>query len=430
MAISTGARQRSFYGWTALAGAMLVSFGMVGSTITSYGVFLPVMCQQLEWSRSALSGPYTAFWAVVGVLGPVAGISISRFGSRKNILFGNLAIVLGLLAMSLTSEVWQVYLFFSIMAGTGQGFGTFIAMTTVANNWFVRRRSLAMGLLTAAGGIGGLTLPPFISRLISSVGWQLAWVYLASIHAVLVLFVAGLLIRNKPEDLGQLPDGGDNEGDKEPGAGDPALRRVYQTAVDWRVSNALRTPALWLIVTFVSAHLFSLNFITLHQVAYLQDLGFSPMTAATTVGVLAGMSVIGQLLCGTLGIRFEGRYLTAACLVSFAIGLTILMNARALPFVYLHTVLSGIGYGGLIMLQPVLIGAYYGRAHYSRIIGWTVPVTTIFSSVSPVLAGLIYDAVGSYTPSFIISIILLGVGLVCALLARPPRPPAEMEAAF
>jgi len=103
------------------------------------------------------------------------------------------------------------------------------------------------------------------------------------------------------------------------------------------------------------------------------------------------------------------------------------MNARALPLIYLHTLLSGIGYGGLLMLQPVLIGAYYGRTNFAQIMGWTVPVTTIFSSVSPVLAGLIYDTTGSYTPAFIVVLAFLIVGFVCSLLAHPPKPPATIK---
>ena len=75
-----------------------------------------------------------------------------------------------------------------------------------------------------------------------------------------------------------------------------------------------------------------------------------------------------------------------------------------------------------MVIMPVLIGAYFGSAAYAQIIGWTTPVTTLFSAGSPLLAAFIFDSTGSYTPVFIISLILLGVGLVCTLLARPPKP--------
>ena len=75
-----------------------------------------------------------------------------------------------------------------------------------------------------------------------------------------------------------------------------------------------------------------------------------------------------------------------------------------------------------MVIMPVLIGAYFGSAAYAQIIGWTTPVTTLFSAGSPLLAAFIFDNTGSYKPVFIISLILLGAGLVCALLARPPKP--------
>ncbi|MFH0768184.1 MAG: MFS transporter [Chloroflexota bacterium] len=426
--IPAKSRQKRFYGWTALAGAMLVSVGMVGNAVTSYGVFLPTISEELGWSRSTLSGPYTAFWIVLGLLGPLVGISIGKFGPRKNIIFGNLATVLGLLAMSRITEVWHAYLYFGILAGAGQAFGCFIATTTIANNWFIKRRSVAMGLVIAAGGIGGLALPPIISWLISSVGWRWGWVCLASIHLVLAVVLAGILIKNRPEELGQVPDG-EAAGSPQEGDSGNLVTKVYQTAVDWKVGEALRTPALWLVVAFSAAHIFSLNFLAAHQVAYVQDLGFSLMTAATTLGLLSGMSIIGQLMCGTLAIRFEGRYLAVVCFVGFAVGMTILMNVRSLPFIYLHTVLSGISYGGLLVLMPVLIGAYFGRGHYPQIMGWTAPIPTLFGAGGPLLAGFIYDSTGSYRQAFVVMLVFLGVGMVCALLARPPIVPAKSQPA-
>ena len=420
--IPTTTRQRRFYGWTALAGAMLVYFSMCGDISYAFGVFLPVMGEEFTWSRSVLSGAFTAFWVVGGLLGPLAGISVSKFGARKCIIVSNLIAVLGLLGMSSITEVWHVYLFFGVLLGIGIAFGEFIPTTAIVNDWFIRRRSLAMSLLFASGGIGGFAFPPLISWLISSLGWRSAWVCLAVIHLVLAIVLGGILIRNKPEELGQVSDGGSTGTASEAGGGSRVLSRVYQTAVDWKVGEALRTRALWLVLIFSSAMAFTLSLLMLHQISYLQDLGFSHMRASTTLGLLVGMSIIGRLVCGTLGIRFESRYLAAAFLVLFAAGIIILMNSRTLPFIYLYATLSGIGYGALIVIQPAILGAYFGRAHYARIVGWTAPIGTLFGAASPLLAGFIYDISGSYIPAFWVAAVFLGVGVVCALLARPPKP--------
>jgi len=425
--IPTGSKQQRFYGWTALAGVMLVYFSLCGNILYAYGVFLPSMCEEFGWSRSALSGPYTAFALAGGILGPLAGISIGKFGARKNAIAGNFVVALGLMGMSLVKELWHVYLFYGVLIGAGLAFGTWIATVTVVNNWFIRRRSLAMGLLFAAGGIGGFAFPPLISWLISSLGWRLSWGYLAGVHMVLAVVIGGILIRNKPEEMGQVPDGEVAQAAQEAGVGSPPPRQVYQTAVDWKVRDALRTRALWLVMIAMAASLFSLDMLTIHQVAYLQDLGFSPMIAATALGLLAGISIIGRLLCGALGTRFEGRYLAAACLAGFTVGIIILMNAKTLPLIYLYAIISGISYGGMIVLGPVLTGAYFGRAHYAQISGWTAPVATFIAAASPLLAGFIHDTTGSYIPAFLVAAAFLGVGLVCALLARPPKPPVTMS---
>ena len=261
-------------------------------------------------------------------LGPVAGITIAKFGPRKNIIGFNLIAALGLLGLSQTNALWQVYLFFGAMAGLGIAFGEFIPITTVINHWFIRRRSMAMGLFLASGGVGGFVSPPLISTLISDLGWRWAWGYLAGRRLFLTVILGGILIRNRPEDMGQYPDGIPET------PGHPALDQtvqrhpVYQTAVDWSAGEAMRTPALWMIMALFSIILFVTNMLTTHQVAYLQDLNFSPLVSATALGFMLGMSIIGRLACGFLGMKFEGRRLAVFFLTGMGLGIMALMLAR------------------------------------------------------------------------------------------------------
>ena len=173
------------------------------------------------------------------------------------------------------------------LIGLGQGFGLYIATTTIANNWFMRRRSLAVSLVVVLGGLGGFAGPSLIGMLIPSIGWRLTWVCLGGILLVLSVVIGGLLIRNRPEDLGQLPDGEVREKNTT-----KAPSRVYQTPVDWEVRDALHTPALWLIVIFSGANLLAVLTMTTHLVAYLQDIGLSLGTAAFILGLAPGMSIM------------------------------------------------------------------------------------------------------------------------------------------
>ncbi len=416
-----GLNQQQFYGWTALVGLMVAYAGLCGDIAYAYGVFLPVMSETFQWSRSALSGPYGLFYIVGGLLGPVVGLSVARFGARKNIIFSNIIAALGLLGMSQVNAIWHVYLFYGVIAGLGIAFGEFIAMTTIINNWFIRKRSIAMGLLFASGGIGGFIMPPLISLFISNWGWRLAWACLAGIHFFLTIIIGGILIKNRPEDMGQLPDG-TPENFRPTQLTQPALcRQVYQTSEDWTAKEAFRTPALWIITLLFSIILFASAMLTTHQVAYLQDLNFSPILSATALGLMIGMSIIGRLACGFLGMRFEARVLAAIFLGGLGLGVLALIMVRGFFFIYIYSIFAGIGFGGMIVLMPNLISAYFGRKHYAHIIGWISPIVTLISAGSPTLAGLLYDATGNYLVPFSLSAGLVFSGIILAVLLRPPR---------
>lgn len=421
-------RRKKFYGWISLAGGMAVYFAMCGNYVYSFGVFLPVFSEEFNWSRIALSGTLTASEVAWGMIGPLIGISISRFGARRNIFIGNMVAALGLLGMVYVDEIWHIYLFYGALAGIGISFGSFLSITTMVNDWFIRRRSLAMSLVLAAGGVGGLIFPPFISWLITTLGWRVVWVFLAGIHVVLAVFIGGVLVRNKPEEMGQFPDGDTSLVAGGTTTESASASRVYQTPVDWTVRAALGTRSLWLILACDLALWFPLGTIIIHQVAYLQDRGFSSLLAASALGLMVGISIIGRLLFGILGTRFEGRYLIAACLALMFVGVIALMNAKTLPLVYVCSVLCGIGYGGMLVNIPVILGAYFGRTHYARILGWTSPVLTVFGAGSPLIAGLIFDVTGSYMLAFQVGAVLLGVGFILALMARPPKPSNSIPA--
>ncbi|HMK65796.1 MAG TPA: MFS transporter [Thermodesulfobacteriota bacterium] len=198
-------------------------------------------------------------------------------------------------------------------------------------------------------------------------------------------------------------------------------KRIHQTPEDWTVNEALRSPALWQITVLFAIILFVTNMLTTHQVAYLQDLHFSPLMSATALGLMIGMSIIGRLSSGFLGMHYEGRYLASFFLALMGFGVLCLVGARSLLWVYLYSALTGIGFGGMVVLVPTLLGAYFGRTHYSRIIGWTVIGVTLISAGSPSLAGYFYDATGKYELPFTIGAVLLFCAIGIALLTKPPH---------
>jgi len=415
---------RGFYGWIALAGAMLVYFTTSGTFFYSYGVFLPAMCNEYGWSRALVGGGLSVALLAFGLPSPLIGASIARFGLRANIVLGNLLVVIGLAGMSITTEVWQIYLFYGILVGLGSGFGLYLTCTTLVNNWFIKKRSLGMGLVISAGGLGGFTFPPLVTWLISNIGLQMAWLVLALIQLVCTVLIGGLiLVRNRPEDIGQAPDGISNAHANEIEEEKGRTSRVYQSPLDWQVRQAIRKPTTWLIATLCATNFLAISTVTAHQVAYLKDIGFSPIVASIVLGVIPGMSILGRLGFGLLGVRFEVRYLAIISSITQVIALVILLTTKNLLLIYTYAMLFGISYGALVVALPTFIGAYYGRAHYAQILGLIFPLAIIAEAAGPIMAGAINDAMGTYTLAFAIITGFSTVGLVCAILAYPPKSP-------
>jgi MFS family permease len=402
---------------------MLVLLMGSGAFFFSYSVFLPEMSEDLGWGRGAVGAGLSVGLLAFGLPGPIVGASIARFGPRANIILGNVLAAAGLAAMFLVEEPWQLYFFFALI-GLGCGFGMFIPCTTVINDWFSDRRSLALGLAIAAGGLGGFIFPPVLAWEIEHTGWQTAWLTLAAVHLIIAVGIGGvLLIRNGPKPGGPVRDSPPVAQTEPDWIEERRLKsRVYETRVDWSPKDAARRKATWLIAALAAANFFGIGVVSSHQVAYLQDISFSPVVAAVILSLVTGFSILGRIAFGIGAGRVEVRHLAAVCFVAQIAAFAVLLSSESLPLICVYAVLFGIGYGGVLISFPTFIGAYYGRAHYAQILGMVFPVAILAEAVGPVLAGGVFDATGGYQPVFAALIAVSFVGLACAVFARPPRP--------
>jgi MFS family permease len=413
------AQNKPFRGWMVLAGAMAAYLGICGNVSYAFGVFLPVMAESMGWGRQALSGVYTFFLVLGGLLGPLAGWSVARFGARRNIVWGNVAAVLGLLGMSQAGALWHVYLCFGLLCGLALAFSEFLPTTTVVNHWFIRRRSWALGLLLASGAAGGFVMPSAISLLMGGIGWRGTWVVLAALQGLLGIGLAGWLIRDTPQEQGQVPDGWI---DPPQADGDLVLDASGGDSKSESISllcRVLKIRALWIQLALFTVLLFAVNMISAHQVAYLRDLRYSPMLSATAFGLMLGASILGRIASGGLGMLVQGRYLASAFMMCMALGILSLMKAKGEGFVYLYSALTGVGFGGMIVILPHMMAQSVGRRLFPRVVGWTTPIVAVVAAASPVLAGYLFDVTGSYAWPFGLAASLLLLGGMLALLIRP-----------
>ena len=180
-------------------------------------------------------------------------------------------------------------------------------------------------------------------------------------------------------------------------------------------------PTAWFIGAFAAANAFAMGMMLTHQIAYLRDIGFSPITAASTLSFMSVFSLIGSLTFGALAMRIQVRYLASAAFVSQLIGLAILLTTKELGLIYVFAALQGLSHGSLITALPTFVGVYYPRNSYARVLGVLFTFQVLSNALSAKVAGAIFDAARTYRPAFITAAILSLCGLVCAFMARRPE---------
>ncbi len=410
-------KPRVFYGWFALTGVMLVIFTVGGTFVNSFSVLLPVITTDFGWSRGVVAGALSAGIIAFGLPSPLWGAIVTRFGPRRTLIFGNLVAGLAMAGVYFVQEVWHLYALY-IIAGVGAGIGGYISCTTVVNNWFIKRRSLALGMFIAASGLAGLTFPPLATALVAAVDWRLTWLILAGLIVVVaVLLGCVILVRNRPEDMGQTPDGlpATSYAAMAPPESDPGKEDT------WRVTQVFRSPTPWLIGGFAAANAFTMGMMITHQIAYVQDIGFNPMTAATTVSFMSAFSLLGSLGFGALALRYNYRYLASVGFALQLLGLIILLTTRSLGFIFVYAAFQGMTNGALTTAMPTFLGAYYPRHRYARVLGVVLPFQVVANALSAIIGGAIFDATLSYTPAFITAAAFSLLGMVFAFNARQPK---------
>jgi MFS family permease len=201
----------------------------------------------------------------------------------------------------------------------------------------------------------------------------------------------------------------------------PSGSSTNDNAADWGIIKVLKTRTPWLMGGFAAANSYTVGTLMTHQIAYLQDIGYAPMTAATTLSVHSIFSLIGSLGFGFLALRLNIRYLASTAFIIQLIALTILLTTKELGLLYIFAVFSGLSAGSLTVALPTFVGAYYPRQRYAQVLGVVFPFHVMSNAAAATLAGLVYDATSSYRPAFIAAGIFSLAGLFLALMARRPK---------
>ena len=420
-----------FYGWWLVA---LSGFTMTIATVPLYhamAVWSVALESQFGWSRGQLGLALTFTRIEGGLMGPVEGYLTDRLGARRMILAGLLILGVGFLLFAGVQNLWMFYLAFIVMA-LGQGLGSWLPLMTTINNWFSRRRAMAMGWANVGSRIGALLLVPAIAWAIDPEQQRLGWQWTALLLGVFTLLIAfplTRLIRNRPQDYGQLPDGAapaaaGNTPTAGATAGNTRRRMSNPESGDLTAAQALRTPAFWFISFGHGFTSMVILAIMTHLGLLLKDAGFDVQTTGWIVTVYTATAMVFQLVGGYIGDRWPKNLALFVFSSIQAAAIVMLTLAASLLSFYLFALLFGIGFGGRNPLTTAIRGEYFGRASFGRILGLsTVPMNVLLLIGSP-LAGYMRDVQGSYDTAFLLLAGLNFLGGVLFLFSRRPRLPA------
>ena len=427
--------------------------------VATLSVFAVPMTREFDWSLVQFSGAVSLGGLCAAAISPFLGRLIDRYGS--GVILATTSLAVGGIAVGL-SLVGQALAFYALYVPGRMAFASPLELgtNTAVNNWFIRRRSLALALLTVCQGTGLAAMPLVAQFIISGWNWRVAWVSLGCYTLAVGVLPALLLMARRPEDMGlaadprpgesrtlisppvqaQLTDSAaDNGSREEPTNTDigraPEMSEVVESSFDaptwtpatvvdpdFTVARALRTRAFWVLAVFSGAGFMVQAGVSLHQVSHFINQGLDGSAAAFSAGTFAFCQVLGGLLWSGLTTKVPIRVLLALSALCLSIGAAGIEASSNLTWGLPAAAILGVGVGGLHLLLRLAWAEYYGREHLGSITGLTLPVQVGGQALGPVIAGFMYDATQSYQLPFRIFAVAVFFAGLLVLTATPPKP--------
>lgn len=412
-----------FYGWKFLAAIWVIYCLMQGIVLYGASVVNTFTMMDLGFSRGVLGAGVTVYQICGSVAAPLVTWVIDRKGIRFSMLAGSVVVLVSCLILALfVSDGTGYIVAYGVLSGLGMALAGMLPLQVGVNHWFREKRALAMAVSLTGSGVGGFLSGSLFNAINASFGWHACWWFVAITTVATVLIVLTFVV-NRPEDIGQIPDGRD-------WTGEPSSKRfskVYKTAGNLSVRRVMRDYRIWIIILSLVFMRFSYNICVSQGMAHLLDQNLDTVVAASAVGAMTLIGVAGRLASGSIGDKIEPRWLWAAGMIVMGGGIACLWLASSPTHVWAFAALVGVGFGFSYVSSTVIIANYYGADTYTLLMAFVFPAQFILGSLGPTFAGIVYDVMGNYSLAFCVSLALVGVSAVLVLLASPPRALADGE---
>ena len=399
-----------YYGWWMVAITSVMSFFASGIFFRGFGVLVLPIRDQLMITQAQTNLVFSVARAEGGLEGPLAGWLIDKFGNRKVLVPSLMITVAGYFLMAFwMPSLWSFAVVYLGLVSLGNSMAFQHACFAALNQWFIRRRSLSISILAAVASLGGLALIPTMNLLIDKTNLQ--WGLIASgLFYLLILLPICYWFRNRPEDMGLLPDGATRPPAVTGTRG--ATRQEYR---DYTVREALRTQAYWFLLLGAGLRqTATLGILVSLFPILIEDKGMSPQMAANLVGAMSAINFVSRLVMGYLGDRVSKKAILGLSLTVEGIGYLFLwlgdwQTAVGITLVLGFVICEGMMDGAGVIVWAAL-GEYFGRSRFATLRGYITFGYAWALVASPVYAGWIYDRFGNYDRAIL-------PGAICAMIA-------------
>lgn len=392
-----------YYGWVIVFVSFLVQALNSTAELTP-GVFLKALTTHFECGRGDISVTFSLYFLFMAPLSILSGKLSDKYGPRIVVTFNALLVGLGYVLMSRINFLWQMYLVW-VVTGIG-GSGYWVPTVSTVARWFTKRRGVAMGVTLTGFAVGGIIMPLFAQWLISSYGWRQAYLTLGLV--TLIILLPSVQLMKRSQQIGLKPLG---EVEKDP-----------QSIENFTFIELIKNKQFWLLGITLFLFQFCCLLGYVHTAPYAIDTGISAMVAATLLTIIAGGSLVGRLLIGSISDMIGGRLTLVCALILFTIGFILLTCSQQMWAFYAFAALFGIASGGVITLQAIVAADLFGSASLGMTTGSLLAVSLTIGTLGPTFAGYTFDVTGSYNLALLISITLCIISILLSLMLLRSSP--------
>jgi MFS family permease len=424
-----------YYGWIIVGmAAMGLFFSGPGQTY-SISIFIDSYTEHFGWSRSLISSIYLAATLLAGSLMFIIGRLIDKYGQRNMSVY--IAMLLGVACVLNSFVVGPIMLFFGffMLRLFGQGSMSLIPGTLVPQ-WFIKQRGRALSIMAIGGFLSSASLPLFNAWLISTWGWPVAWRVWAGLLFLFFVPLAFLLIRNKPEDIGLLPDNAIRKqkysseeeekiykeipGNIKQGQADPQ-EDVIVPEVNWTLKEAMRERAFWLILFCVAIPSMVNTGIVFHFVSILGENGITRNSSALILSIMALVAFPITFIAGFVVERVKVNLVLAASFLGQGLVMVLLIYTDSMMMAILFGIARGIVGGFEVISLGIIWPNYFGREHLGSIKGLAMTMMVVGSAFGPLPFALAYDWFGGYTQIILLMALFPLLGMIASFISPAPK---------